>query len=144
MKFSVCLFLLCAMSANAAHAIDIGPSPTGVDLTSARAKVKAKDWPAAVAELQGLSNKHQNADVYSLLAYSLRNSGDYEQARTYYGKALDLEPNHRGALEYSGELYLKTGELEKARANLRKLEALCPNGCEELEDLRKAFNQAKL
>jgi hypothetical protein len=39
---------------------------------------------------------------------------------------------------------LKTGELEKARANLRKLETLCPNGCEELEDLRKAFNRAKL
>ena len=65
------------------------------------------------------------------------------KARSYYGKALDLDPNHRGALEYSGELYLKTGEGDKARSNLQRLEALCPKGCEELEDLREAFEQAK-
>lgn len=144
MKTVIRLFFICAVSVNAAHAIDMDPSPGGPDLTSARAKIKAKDWPAAVAELQGLSNTHQNADVYNLLAFSLRNSGDYAQARTYYGKALDLDANHRGALEYSGELYLKTGEADKARSNLQKLEALCPKGCEELEDLRKAFQQAKL
>jgi Flp pilus assembly protein TadD len=144
MKTLIRLLLICAVSVQTAHAMDTDPSAGTLDLTSARAKIKAKDWPSAIKELQGLSDKHSNADLYNLLAFSLRNSGDYERARSYYGKALDLNPNHRGALEYSGELYLKTGEADKARSNLQKLEALCPQGCEELEDLREAFQKAKL
>jgi Flp pilus assembly protein TadD len=144
MSILIRLLFICAVGAHPAYAMDISPSTSSPDLTSARAKIKARDWPSAIAELQGLSDKHSDADLYNLLAFSLRKSGDYETARSYYGKALDLDPNHRGALEYSGELYLKTGEADKARSNLRKLEALCPDGCEELDDLRKAFQQAKL
>jgi Flp pilus assembly protein TadD len=142
-KTFIRLLFICAVSVQTAHAMDMVSSTGTLDLTSARSKIKAKDWPSAITELQGLSDKHSNADVYNLLAFSLRNWGDYEKARSYYGKALDLDPNHRGALEYSGELYLKTGEGDKARSNLQRLEALCPNGCEELEDLREAFEQAK-
>lgn len=144
MRTVICLFLLCALSVGAARAMDVPPSKSGPDLTSARSKIKAKQWPAAVAELQELSKTHPNADVFNLLAYSIRHTGDYEQARHYYGKALALNPNHRGALQYSGQLYLKTGETDKARSNLRKLETLCPNRCEELEALRKAFEHAKV
>ena len=144
MKLLIRVLCICALGVCSAHAMDSGPAKSGPDLTSARAKIKAKDWPSAVAELQGLSRRHTNADVYNLLAFSLRNSGDYETARSYYGKALGLDPNHLGALEYSGELYLKTGEADKARGNLKRLESLCPQGCEELEDLRKAFQRAKL
>ncbi len=144
LKTLIWLVLVCAASVQTAHAMDTVPSMGTPDLTSARAKIKAKDWPSAITELQVLSDKHINADVYNLLAFSLRKSGDYEKARSYYGKALDLDPNHRGALEYSGELFLKTGERDKARSNLRRLEALCPKGCEELEDLREAFKKAKL
>lgn len=144
MKTVICFFLLCAVNVGAARAMDVMPSKSGPDLTSARSNIKAKKWQAAVAELRELSKTRPNADVYNLLAYSLRHTGDYEQARRYYGKALALDPNHRGALEYSGQLYLKTGETDKARSNLRKLETLCPKGCAELENLRKAFQRAKL
>ncbi len=143
MKTFIRLLFICAVGIPTTNAMDTLPSTGIPDLTSARAKIKAKDWTAAIRELQDLIDKHQNADVYNLLAFSLRNAGDYEKARSYYGKALDHNPNHRSALEYSGELYLKTGEHDKARANLQKLEALCPKGCEELEDLREAFQEAK-
>ena len=66
-------------------------------------------------------------------------SGDRKTALTYYHKALDFDPDHKGALEYLGELYVETGDLPKARANVARLEKLCPNGCEELSDLRKAI-----
>ena len=36
-----------------------------------------------------------------------------------------------------------TKRMDKARANLAKLENLCPQGCEEREDLAKAIAAAK-
>ena len=57
-------------------------------------------------------------------------------------KALDFDPEHKGALEYLGELYVQTGELAKAREHVVLLTKLCPQGCEELEDLQKALAQA--
>jgi tetratricopeptide (TPR) repeat protein len=77
------------------------------------------------------------------LGFSLRKSGDYAQAYTYYRKALDFEPNHKGALEYLGELYVERGELGKAREHVRLLRRLCPDGCEELDDLTQAIAQSE-
>ena len=110
-----------------------------VDLTSVRQKVKAKDWKAAIEELKPIIVKVDNADAYNLYAFSLRNTGDYKQAFTFYGKALDFDPNHKGAREYLGELYVMTDNMPKANEQLAILEKLCPSGCEELDDLRKAI-----
>jgi tetratricopeptide (TPR) repeat protein len=85
----------------------------------------------------------QNADVYNLLGFSLRNGGDYQSAYTFYRKALEFDPEHKGALEYLGELYVKTGEVTKAQENVVRLKQLCPQGCEELEDLEKAIAEAQ-
>jgi Flp pilus assembly protein TadD len=82
------------------------------------------------------------ADVYNLMGFSLRKSGDLERAYTFYRKALEYEPNHKGALEYLGELYVERGELAKAREHVRLLTRLCPSGCEELDDLQAALAQA--
>ncbi len=60
-------------------------------------------------------------------------------ALTYYTKALALDPDHKGAREYLGELYVETGQLDKAKEQLVVLTRLCPTGCEELEDLQKAI-----
>ena len=85
---------------------------------------------------------HQHADVYNLMGFSLRKTGDYKQAYTFYRKALDFNPEHKGALEYLGELYVETGQVEKARENVVLLKKLCPGGCEELEDLEQAIAAA--
>jgi Flp pilus assembly protein TadD len=86
-----------------------------------------------------IDNGVQHADVYNLLGFSLRKNGDLKTAYTFYKKALDFDPEHKGALEYLGELYVQTGELAKARENVVLLTKLCPQGCEELEDLQKAL-----
>ncbi|NJL16993.1 MAG: hypothetical protein HC938_07165 [Nitrospira sp.] len=41
---------------------------------------------------------------------------------TFYAKALDFDPNHKGALEYQGELFVELGQVDKAKRNA-KLEA---------------------
>jgi tetratricopeptide (TPR) repeat protein len=124
-----------------ALAIDNVTSTDAPDLASVRTKIKAKDFAGALEELEPILQSHQHADVYNLMGFSLRKSGDYKQAYTFYRKALDFDPEHKGALEYLGELYVETGQIEKAKENLVLLRKLCPSGCEELEDLEKAITQ---
>jgi tetratricopeptide (TPR) repeat protein len=127
------------LGSSGALAVDTVSSKDAPDLSSVRAKVKAKDYQGALSELKVLADTHQHADVYSLLGFSLRKTGDYPTALTYYKKALDFDANHKGAREYLGELYVETGQLPQAREQLAVLEKLCPQGCEEREDLEKVI-----
>src|SRR3984893_8413088 len=136
--------LLVAGSATGTVAVDVVSSRDAPDLASVRAKIKAKDYKAALAELTPMLATHQHADVYNLMGFSLRKTGDYKQAYTFYRKALDFDPEHKGALEYLGELYVETGEIEKARQNVALLKQLCPSGCEELSDLEQALAGAAM
>jgi len=131
-----------ALGATGALAVDNISSRDAPDLTSVRAKIKAKDFKAALAELTPMLATYQHADVYNLMGFSLRKTGDYKQAYTFYRKALDFDPDHKGALEYLGELYVETGQMDKAKENVVRLKQLCPTGCEELADLEKAVNAA--
>ena len=126
-----------------AYAVDNLSSTDAPDLTSVRAKIKVKDYAAALADLRDIAEDIQQADVYNLLGFTLRKTGDFKTSLTYYTKALELEPDHKAAREYLGELYVETGNMEKAEEQLAVLNRLCPGGCEEREDLQKAIN-AKL
>ena len=132
-----------AYGAPQSMAVDIALPSAALDLTKARELIKAKDWPAAISELKGLAGTYQGADLYNLLGFSLRKSGDHKTALTYYQKALDFDPNHKGAREYLGELYVETKQLDKAKEQLAILVKLCPQGCEERADLEQAIAAAK-
>jgi tetratricopeptide (TPR) repeat protein len=109
-----------------------------------RASIKAKDFKTALTELNGMIDRNvQHADVYNLLGFSLRKTGDYARALTFYKKALDFDADHKGAHEYLGELYVETGQLPKAQEQLAVLVRLCPQGCEEREDLDRAIAAAQ-
>jgi cytochrome c-type biogenesis protein CcmH/NrfG len=123
-----------------AYAVDNMSSTDAPDLTSVRAKLKAKDYAAALTELRDLAEDVQQADVYNLLGFALRKTGDVKTSLTYYTKALELQPDHKAAREYLGELYVETGNMEKAKEQLAALVKLCPGGCEEREDLQKAIS----
>ena len=73
-----------------AHAVDNMETSGDIDLTSVRAKIKAQDYKAALAELRDLAEDNQNADVYNLLGFTLRKTGDYATSLSYYTKALEL------------------------------------------------------
>ena len=135
-------FGVCLLAAPSAYAVDTVVSKDAPDLTSVRAKVKAKDFKGAIAELTPLLQTHQHADVYNLLGFSLRKTGDMKQAATFYAKALDFDADHKGALEYQGEMFVELGQIDRAKANLARLVTLCPQGCEEREDLEKAIASA--
>ncbi len=90
-------------------------------------------------------NDSNNADWNNLMGYSVRKGAtpDYVAAERYYKTALRIDPNHRGALEYSGELYLILGDLPKAEERQAKLTRLCTVPCEELDDLKEAIEKYK-
>jgi cytochrome c-type biogenesis protein CcmH/NrfG len=123
-----------------AFAVDNMESTDAPDLSSVRAKIKAKDYAAALTELRDIAEDTQQADVYNLLGFTLRKTGDFKTSLTYYTKALELQPDHKAAREYLGELYVETGNMEKAKEQLAVLAKLCPAGCEEREDLQKEIS----
>jgi cytochrome c-type biogenesis protein CcmH/NrfG len=135
----VSVLLAPVLTFESARAVDNMETSGDVDLASVRAKIKAQDYKAALAELRDLAEDTQNADVYNLLGFTLRKTGDYTTSLSYYSKALDLQPDHKAAREYLGELYVETGHMDKAKEQLATLTKLCPAGCEEREDLEKAI-----
>lgn len=101
--------------------------------------VHAGDYQRALASLQMVVQADPgNADAWNYIGFSERNLRHYNESLDAYRKALAINPEHRGANEYLGELYLKTGDLDKARGQLARLQSLCPGGCPEYDDLNEA------
>ena len=75
-------------------------------------------------------------DITTYMGYTQRKLGNYETAKSYYAMALEVDPNHKGANEYLGELYVETGDMDKAQIQLAKLEEICTFGCIEENELR--------
>ena len=135
--------LLFATSAFAAGALS-EPERSPDKLEGVRAQIAAKNFPGAIDELKRL-NDTGDADWNNLMGYSLRKppTPDFAGAEKFYNEALRIDPRHRGALEYSGELYLQTGDLAKAEQRLAALDKACFLPCAEYSDLKKAIAQYK-
>lgn len=117
------------------------PSDTGYN--EAERAVKAKQYEDAIKKLeQVVAKEPRNVDAMNYLAYSHRELGRYDISLGWYRKALAINANHRGANEYLGQLYLKTGKMKEAQAQLAKLQKICGRGCEEYESLRGAIAKA--
>lgn len=109
----------------------------GPTLVDAENYVRSGSWNDAIAVLKTvLDAEPRNADALNLMGYSLRRSGDVQNAEAFYIKALQIQPTHRGANEYLGELYVQVGRLDKARERLDALEAICGTSCEEYRELK--------
>lgn len=122
------------------HAADTPPStPVNDSLAPARAQIAAKNWTGAIDELKRL-NTTASADWNNLMGYAHRKlrTPDLAAAEKFYEEALRIEPKHRGALEYSGELYLMKGDLARAEQRLSALDKACFLPCEEFTDLKNA------
>ncbi len=114
------------------------------DFVEAVKLLKADDYAAAIPLLQkSVDADPTNANAYNLLGFSHRKMGDVEAALAHYGKALELEPQHRGANEYLGELYLELGRLDEARERLEVLDDACFFGCDEYWELKAKIKAYK-
>ncbi len=131
--------LLClALLATPALAIGTEEAP-GASTGAAQALIDAGDFEGALGLLEPIvASDPGNTDALNLAAYARRNLGDLAEAGRLYEAALGADPDHLGALEYQGELFLQQGDRVRAEANLARLTELCGD-CEEREDLAEAL-----
>ena len=119
-------------------AIGTEESP-GASTAQAQAAVDAGDYAGALTLLQPIvAAEPGNADALNLVGFASRKLGQLDQASSFYRAALAADPNHLGALEYQGELFVMTGNVAGAQANLARLQALC-GSCEAEADLAAAL-----
>lgn len=82
-------------------------------------------------------------DLMTYLGFANRKLKRYDAARTWYEQALAVAPQHRGALEYYGELKLELGDLAGARAHLARLDRICGFGCQQADELRQWIAESR-
>jgi tetratricopeptide (TPR) repeat protein len=108
--------------------------------------INNKDFKSAIKVLNDLISEDPNgytkADLYNYLGFATRKQSnpDYELAEDYYLKALELNNNHVGALEYLGELYFETDRRDEALVLLDRIKMFAGDNSNEYKDLNKLLN----
>ncbi|WP_395015816.1 tetratricopeptide repeat protein [Dongia sp.] len=127
-----------------AFAEDDSPTPDNAadpDYMAVKAEVDTGDYQTALTRLMALDQETPNdPDILNLIGFSLRKTGHPDQALGYYGRALAQQPDHLGANEYLGELYLELKQPEKAEERLAVLQQACGD-CEEYRELKEKIAQ---
>ena len=157
-KFLITLFILLGLSFHFNFAYAAGSSgsngqdkaslyKSGKKLVLRAKKLEKKDKVEKAKKLylkaydkfeKAYTKDKKNADILNYLGYTLRKTGDLEQAEIYYLKGLELDPKHLGINEYLGELYVQTNRIELAK---EKLEVLKGCNCEEYEELKELIEK---
>lgn len=138
-RYAVLALLISAVQVFAAPAENHWSADPALEFLRAAALIENGEYARALPGLQILSVADPgNADVFNLLGFVYRKTGDLDAAGAAYLRALRLDPGHMGALEYQGELFLIQGDVAAAKGNLSRLAMLCQDGCEERADLENA------
>jgi tetratricopeptide (TPR) repeat protein len=130
---------------------DERPPADDPDYAAGLAAFERENWLGVIVAMEAVvAQKPWHDDAHTRLGFAYRKQGDYERALEAYGKALELNPHHRGALEYLGEAYLEMGRRGDAEAMLARLAAACrrvagepddwQSDCEEWQDLSAALD----
>ncbi len=127
---------------NKATAMSFGADgPTLADIQMA---IDKNHLDVAIKDLKAFIGENlKNADAWNLLGFSYRKAGQLDLSWDAYERALTIDPEHLGANEYLGELYIAQGNMEQAGTQLHKLMILCPSGCEAFDTLKAAIEKAE-
>ncbi len=110
--------------------------------------VYAEDFDKSLKLLKKIAKRNDlgdmKADVYNLLGFSYRKNDnpDLDKAFESYQIALEANPEHAGAHEYLGELYIKMGKKSMAEEMLAKLETIAGTSSDEYKKLKKAISNS--
>ncbi len=132
--------------APAAFAADTSPpEPAPSWQAEAKKELKSANYESAIKVLQ-TANDSASADWNNLIGYAMRlkNPPDLMASETFYKAALKIDPAHKGALEYYGELLLMKNDLAGAEQMLARLDKICFFSCEEFRDLKQAIATYKV
>ena len=139
--FFICILFLTVNHAQAAGSDSAPEVAKPSSYKKVLSMIKKEQYADAITELEKIltnTNYASDPDILNHYAYSLRKTQNLIKAEEYYKKALSIDPSHRGALEYIGELYVDTKRLDLANATLKKLENC---RCEEYAELKSYINK---
>ncbi len=97
-----------------------------VAIAAARDAVARGDPDAAIRQLNALHGINDNSSALSLLAMAYVQKKQFDQAKKYYGHALQLDPQNFAARSGLGTLLANTGHLPDAVKELQKAAQLNP------------------
>ena len=109
--------------------------------------IEDKNYKKSLKVLKSLTKREDlsgfRADIYNLLGFSYRKlpQPDLDKSFAAYMMAIELDPDHVGAHEYLGELYIMMGNINKAKEMLFKIETLAGIGSKEYLDLNEIISQ---
>jgi len=149
------IFILTSSFSNSAGTDSGGSSSSGastntvdvnIEFNRAKKYIYKKNYAKGLKILKDIENErafgYSKADLYNYMGFASRKQKDpdYINAEKYYLKALSLEADHIGALEYLGELYYETDRLDKAKSLLEKLGEVAGKDSTEYKELSKLLN----
>ena len=144
-RMNYLIAILIATSASLSFAADTTPSDSAPSWAKeAQQEIKNKKYDAAINTLLA-ANQPSSADWNNLLGFAQRKKTppNLNAAEFYYQAALKIDPKHKGALEYYGELLLMKNDLPGAEQMLARLDKVCFFSCEEYRDLKEAIVKYK-
>ena len=116
------VLLMSPIAGFAADSDDSAPAKAD-EISSARTALKVDNFAAAETLLRAVAAK------------------DADEAEALYGKALAIDKEHVGALEYLGVLYVQMGRLDKAKMLLARIDDACLFSCDEHDALKDAIKK---
>ena len=144
-RMNYLIAILIATSASLSFAADTTPSDSAPSWAKeAQQEIKNKKYDAAINTLLA-ANQPSSADWNNLLGFAQRKKTppNLNAAEFYYQAALKIDPKHKGALEYYGELLLMKNNLPGAEQMLARLDKVCFFSCEEYRDLKETIAKYK-
>jgi tetratricopeptide (TPR) repeat protein len=103
-----------------------------------RKLAKAGHYALALAALEAVEDQNDSM-VLTMIGYSKRKMGNWNEGVAYYHKALAINPNNLNTREYLGEAYLTKGRVDLAKAELAKIEAIAGTESEQYQELALAI-----
>ena len=125
---------------------DSSDSPPSVAdlIDDAEDHIDDEEYDDAIALLEkARAEEPDDPDILNWLGYSHRKLGNYDTSLDFYMAALAEDPEHLGANEYLGELYLLLNDLPNAEQRLAVLAATCNSDCEEYDELFEEIEEYK-
>jgi hypothetical protein len=122
---------------------DSGAIPDDELYTQGRALALAGYYEEALPILEAVK-RTDDAMVYTMIGYTTRRLGHWDEGMAIYQKALAIDPNNVNTHEYLGEGYVTVGRFELARVELAKVAESCGGtNCDQYQALAYAIDTGR-
>ena len=117
-----------------------------IEFNRAKKLIYKKEYDKGLKILEHIESEkpfgYAKADLYNYMGFASRKqkNPNYKNAEDYYLKALSLNEDHIGALEYLGELYFETNREDMARSLLDRLGNIAGEASSEYKELYDLLN----